>query len=142
MADTDPRSAAVRVYRRTLGEVAKSQVVAVAEDILSDAWIAELEQARRDAEAGGDAVLSAEYAARDRVRLAQQGSDLKELARAQARLARAETRRAAELHKMRMLMETVDDELEHVCLAGIERAEQLREHLSRLGVAWAEAYGS
>jgi hypothetical protein len=141
MADTAPRPEAVLAYRRTLGEVAESQVVAVAEDILSDAWIAELEQARRDAKAGSDAVLRAEDVARDRLRRAQQGSDLKALARAQARLARAETRRAAELHRMRMLIETVDDELELVCLAGIERAEQLRLDLSRLGDAWVAAYG-
>jgi hypothetical protein len=48
MADTDRTTEAVRVYRRILGEVAEDQVVAAAEDVVTDVWIAELEQAKRE----------------------------------------------------------------------------------------------
>lgn len=142
MANTEDRGPeAVRVYRRTLGEVAERQAVAEAEDVLTTAWIAELEQARRDALAGGDAVLSEQYAARERVHEAQRAADPRELARAQAQLSQVETAHISELHKVRVLVEAVDAELEHACLVGVERAQALSEDLSRLGAAWTDAYG-
>ena len=142
MADMEDReSEAVRAYRRTLAEVAQRQVVAEAEDVLTTAWIAELEQARCDALADGDAVLSEQYAARERLHKAQRAADPRELARAQAELSQVETAHTSELHKVRVLVEAVDAELEHACLVGVERAQALSEDLSRLGAAWADAYG-
>jgi hypothetical protein len=137
----DCETEAVRLYRRMLGEVAERQVVAAAEDVLAATWIAELEQARRDALAEGDAVLSEQYAARERVHEAQRAADPRELARAQAQLSEVETLRTSELHKVRLLVEAVDAELEYACLVSVERAQALSEDLSRLGAAWADAYG-
>ena len=143
MANMEDRGTeAVRVYRRTLGEVVERQVVADAEDILTTAWIAELEQARCDALADGDAVLSEQYAARERVHQAQQAADPRELARAQARLSQVQTAHTSELHKVRVLVEAVDAELQQACLVGVQRAQALSEELSRLGAAWADAYGA
>ncbi|HEX4786836.1 MAG TPA: hypothetical protein VH372_00130 [Actinospica sp.] len=55
MAGTDRKTEAERVYRRILGEVAEDRVVAAAEDIITDVWIGELEQARRDIMASAEA---------------------------------------------------------------------------------------
>lgn len=101
MTTPDQEAEAVRVYRRTLGEVAASQAVAAAEDVLCDAWIEELERFRT-------AVLDAgAFAGPD-------GTDV---------------------------LAALDEELEHVCLVGIERTRRGREDLARLRAAWLAAYG-
>jgi hypothetical protein len=141
MAHMDPETEAVRVYRRTLDEVVATQAVAAAEDVLTDAWVAELEQTRRDAVADGDRALSAQSAARERVHKAEQAADPAELALAQAQLLQCESAQTTELEKVRVLVEAVDAELEHACVVGVERAQRLREDLSRLGAAWTDAYG-
>jgi hypothetical protein len=104
MAGTSRETEAVRLYRRILGEVAEDQVVTAAEDIITDVWIVELEQARREI------------------------------------MATAEVDNA-DLARVCLVLEAVEAEIERVCLVGVERSRRGRDELSRLGVAWDEAYG-
>ena len=141
MANEDQRAEAVRVYRRTLDEVAENQVVAAAEDILTDAWIGELEQVRGETLACTDTLHEADESARELVRRAQRSGDLAELADAQARLSEVTAMREADIEVARLLVEAVDAELEHVCHVAVERSRRGRDDMSRLHAAWSEAYG-
>lgn len=142
MANKDHDDAeAVRVYQRTLDEVAENQVVASAEDILTDAWIGELEQVRGETMAGADMLRDEDESARELVRRAQEGADATELARAQARLSEVAAMREADIEAARLLVDAVDAELEHVCRAAVERTRRGRDDLSRLRAAWADAFG-
>jgi hypothetical protein len=102
--DPDHRAEAVRAYQRLLGEVAEDQVVAAAEDVITDVWIAELEQGRREIMACAE-------------------------------------EDEADLHKVCLVLDALDAEIERVCLVGVERSRRGREELSRLRAAWADAYG-
>lgn len=141
MANNDHRAEAERAYRRTLSEVADNQVVAAAEDILTDAWIGELEQVRSETLACTDTLHEADESAREQVRRAQQSGDPVELAEAQSRLEEVAAMREADVEVARLLVEAVDAELEHVCHVAVERTQQGREDQSRLRAAWSDAYG-
>jgi hypothetical protein len=142
MTSRDHDAEAVLAYRRTLEEVASNQVVAAAEDILTDVWIAELERVRRETLAGADTLGDAhEAAARDLVRRAQDSGDPAAAARARALLSEVEATREADLHAARLLVEAVDAELEHAGRAALKRAQRVRDDLFRLHAAWRDAYG-
>lgn len=141
MANKDHRAEAERAYQRTLGEVSENQVVAEAEDILTEAWIGELEQVRSETLACTDTLHEADESARELVRRAQESGDRVELAEAQAKLAEVAAMREADIEVAGLLVEAVDAELEHVCHVAVERTQRGREDLSRLRAAWSDAYG-
>lgn len=142
MATPEQHADAVRCYLRTLDRVAERQVVAAAEDVLCDTWIAELERFRA-------AVLDAAAASgserrRPRgegVREAQRHGNPAELALVHARLAASADVRHLDFDEARHVLAALDEELERVCLAGIERTRRSREDLARLRAAWLAAYG-
>jgi len=106
MTSAEHETEAVLVYRRTLGEVADNRVVAAAEGVIADAWIHELERARRSA------------------------------------LASTESEQNADPHRMCLVIEAVDAELERICIEAIDRTRRGRDDLSRLRTAWTDAYGT
>lgn len=143
MKTPEDDSEAVRVYRHTLGEVAEGQVVAAAEDILCDTWIDELERFRSClVEAASSARCTDRgRTLRDVVREAQRQGDPDEIARAHQQLAAFEDCRHMSVDETCQVLVALDDELERVCTAGIERARHGREDLARLRTAWQAAYG-
>ncbi|WP_157436723.1 hypothetical protein [Actinospica robiniae] len=108
---------AERVYLRTLDEVAAQQVAAVAEDIVSEAWMHELERART-------LLLGSFEEVWDRARIRRTPSDASD-----------------DLERLRTEIDAVEGEIERVCLGAISRSRTVREALGRLRSAWVEAYG-
>ena len=145
MSKPEHEDDAVRVYRRTLGEVAGHQVVAAAEDVVGDAWIEELERFRDAVLDAAGSVRTADRTARDELRdelrEARRRAGAGEITRAHQGLAAAREHRRIGLDEVCQVLEALDEELEHVCTAGIERARRGREELARLHAAWFAAYG-
>ena len=108
---------AERVYLRTLAEVAAQQVAAVAEDIVAEAWMRELERART-------LLLGSFEEAWDRARIRPTPGDV-----------------SADLEQLRLEIDAVEGEIERVCRNAIARSRTVREGLARLRSAWVEAYG-
>lgn len=120
MAAREHETEAVRVYRRTLDEVAAQQVIAAAEDVIADGWIDELERMR------GAAIESA-------AAMLQQN---------RAELDHAEAERVrVDLDRVRALVDAVDAEVECACRAALDRTRRGRADLARLRTAWTAAYG-
>ncbi len=134
-------AAAIREYERTLSEVAERQVIDEAEDAIARAWIAELDQVRRDGLRLVMAVRVAEHLARERLHEAELGGRPADVARAHARFAAAEAEKAGSVQHAHALLTSVDDEIEAVCQAGLERDRRGQRDLQRLRSAWAAAYG-
>jgi hypothetical protein len=141
MTKPEHDSEAVRAYRRTLGEVAETRVVATAEDILTDAWIDELERFRTVILGVADSARRADRAAREEVHEAQTHGTPEEIARAHRHLASVAAERSIDFEEARRLLDALDEELEVTCLAGIERARRGKEDHARLRAAWRAAYG-
>jgi len=108
---------AERVYLSTLDEVADQQVTALAEDIVAEAWMGELERART-------LLLGSFEAVWDRARTRRTPSDASD-----------------DLERLRVEIDAVEGEIERVCLNAIARSRVVREALARLRSAWVEAYG-
>lgn len=108
---------AERVYLRTLDEVAAQQVVALAEDVLSEAWMQELERARSLLLGSFDTVWD------------------------QARIRRTPGDASDDLERLRGEIDAVEGEIERVCRNAITRSRLIREAFVRLRCAWVEAYG-
>jgi hypothetical protein len=141
MSDTGHETEAVRVYRRVLEEVAAHEVVAEAEDVVTDAWIEEIERARHGVIECTEPVRRADRAPRERLLRARERGDRDAVARAQARLSEVVDEQNANLDRIRLVLEGLDEALERTCRAATERARQGREDLSRLRAARADAYG-
>lgn len=119
MSDRDDSRAseAERVYLSTLDDVAAQQVAAAAQDIVADAWMRELEQARTLLLGSFDALW-------DRARARRTLSDASD-----------------DLERLRLEIEAVEGEIERVCLDTIARSRSVRDALDRLRTAWVDAYG-
>lgn len=119
MSDRDDSRAseAERVYLSTLDDVAAQQVAAAAQDIVADAWMRELEQARTLLLGSFDALW-------DRARVQRTPSDASD-----------------DLERLRLEIEAVEGEIERVCLDTIARSRSVRDALDRLSTAWVDAYG-
>lgn len=116
MANTNRGYGAKHVYRRTLAEVAETQILAAAEDVVGDVWITALEQLK----------AGIMHWARE-LTVPSDGP--------------ADDEPSAELTTVCLLLVAVDEELERVCLTGIERSRHVREGLARLHAAHAAAEG-
>lgn len=139
-SDADPE--ALRAYRRLYDEVAEHQVVAAAEDALTDSWIRELEQMRATLKDAADRALDAGPAACDRENDApRRGGDPDEADAACQGLAQARDLQRLELHEVGRLLRDVDAALEAACETGMDRARQSREELARLRSVRRRAYG-
>jgi hypothetical protein len=141
MAGTEHESEAARVYRRLRGEVTARQVVAAAEDIVTDVWIDELELTRCSVLECADPVRRAHLAARQSLLRAQVLGDPGAIARAQARLSEVVDGQEADLEGLDLVLDALDTELERTCRAAAERARRRREDASRLRAACADACG-
>jgi hypothetical protein len=141
MTGMEHKAEAARVYRRVLHEVGASQAVAAAEDIITDAWIAELDSVRRDVVHSADRVRGADRVAREVMGRAQRERDPAGIAHAQLRFAESSLTSKCELDLLHVLLDSVDAAIEQACFAGTQRARLGREDLARLRVAWSEAYG-
>lgn len=132
MTTPEHEAEAERVYRRTLGEVADSQVVAEAEDILCDTWIEELERFRSavlEAAAVGGRLQDERAVPEKAAPMALHGYGLPIYGL------------PIGLDEACEVLAALDEELEHVCLVGLERTRRGREDLVRLRAAWLAAYG-
>lgn len=141
MSEIERDTVAVREYERTLAEVAEHQAVDEAQDAISRAWIAELDEMRREGLRLAMVVRIAERVARQKVRRAQVVGRPDEIARAHARLAETEAETASGLRLASALLASVDVEVEVVCRAGLERSRRTERDLCRLRTAWTAAYG-
>ena len=131
---------AARVYRRAACELAEHQVVAAAEDILTDEWIEELEQlrasllqvvasaSRTDFTGASEPLGNAPQAPQDgdlgpipAVDPAAELNAVDELAF-----------RRLELQEAGSLLADLDTALESACATGVERARSIRRDLERL----------
>ncbi|HWG26170.1 hypothetical protein [Actinospica sp.] len=121
--------------------MAERQVVDAAEEVLTRAWIAELDEMRREGLRLAIAVRIADRMAREKLQRAQTGGRPDELTRAHARLVETSAETSECLGHVNALLASVDAELEAVCRAGLERTRRSQEDLRRLRVAWTAAYG-
>ena len=142
MSEIERDPVAVRVYERTLTEVAERQVIAEAEDALTRAWVGELETMRREGLRLAMTVRVATSLARLHLREAEAGGRASELARAHARLVATEADAAQGIGHARTLLDSVDAELEAVCQAALERTRRGERDVQRLRDAWTAAYGA
>ncbi|MBR7828023.1 hypothetical protein KDK95_17030 [Actinospica sp. MGRD01-02] len=141
MSDDGREAEAVIEYERTLTEVADRQAVDEAEDAVARAWIAELDDMRREGLRLAMAVRVAERVAREKLRKAQQLGHPHELAKAHAKLAATQAETKVSLGHANALLCSVDAELEAVCQAGMARTRRNEQDLRRLRSAWTAAYG-
>ena len=141
MTKSEHETEAVRAYHRTLGEVARNRVVDVAEDVLTDTWIDELERFRGIVLGAADSACRADRAAREEVHEAQTRGSAEEIARAQRHLAAVAADRTVDFDRARRLLDALEEELELTCRAGAERARRGRADHARLRSAWRAAYG-
>lgn len=141
MSEIERDPGAVHEYRRTLNEVAERQAVDAAEDVVSRAWVAELDGMRREGLRLAMAARVAERVARERLRSAQVVGGPEELARAHATFTRTQAETETGLGHAHALLASVDAELEAVVQAGFERARRAERDLQRLRTAWTAAYG-
>lgn len=111
MSKPEHEAEAARIYREAACEIAEHQVVAAAEDVLTDAWIGELEQYRAGL-----------------LRVAEHTRQAGQADRAGGELV---FRRLA-LQEVTRLLREADAALEAVCATGIERARQLQHDLVSL----------
>jgi len=109
-------SEAERACWRTVSEVSVQQVVAAAEDVVADAWIEDLEKARRLLL---DSLEPLWGRARSQPMSSEQEEDLDRLGRE---------------------LDAVEAELELVCGASIERSREVQDTLARLRSAWIAAH--
>lgn len=133
--------AGVERYRRAVREVADHRVVDEAEEVLTRAWLAHLDEMRRAALSLVAAARMTSNAARAEVRRAMDAGGPAELAIAKARLHSIEAAQQGEVHHARAFIASVDAELALVCRAGAERARRDRADDARLRAAWREAFG-
>ncbi|HET9172371.1 MAG TPA: hypothetical protein VFN97_23290 [Actinospica sp.] len=141
MSEIEREPTAVREYQRTLTEVAEHQAVDEAEDVLTRAWIAELDQMRHEGLRLAMAVRIADRLAREEVRRAQRDGSPAELVRAHARLVATTAEIREGLGQATALLSSVDAALASVCQAGLERSRRGEADLGRLRSAWSAAYG-
>jgi hypothetical protein len=132
---------AAREYRRFFDQVAENQVVAAAEDILTDGWISELELLRTSLKRAADRARGSERVARGRAEDAEQLGDPAEIVRGRRQLAQALTARRLEYREIGRLLREVDAALETACEVGIERAQHGRDDLARLRSIRHKAFG-
>jgi vacuolar-type H+-ATPase subunit I/STV1 len=142
MSAIERHRVAVREYERAVAEVAEHRVVDEAEDVLSRAWVVELEEMRKDALRLAAAARLAERDAQTRLMEARKQGQAQELALAHARYVETETGKRESLGQARSLLASVDVELESLCRAGIERSRRERQDLDRLRAARVAAYGT
>lgn len=138
--ERDPEAA--RRYARTVSEVAERQVVDEAENVLANAWIAELDEMRRTALRLAAAARLAESSARAELQAAQALGRPVHLARAHERLAVIEAEQQVSIDRARALLAGVDCALETIRQAGIERSQRGQEDLRRLRTAWTAVFGA
>jgi hypothetical protein len=140
LSDDGREAEAVIEYERTLTEVADRQAVDEAEDAVARAWIAELDDMRREGLRLAMAGRVAERVAHEKLRKAQQLGHPHELAKAHAKLAATEAETKVRGHA-NALLSSVDAELEAVWQAGMARTRRNERDLQRLRSAWTAAYG-
>lgn len=141
MPDIERDTMAVRAYERTLAEVTECQVLDAAADVVTQAWVAELDRMRQEGLRLAMAVRVAARIAREQMRQAEAGGRPADLARARARLAETSAEANESLGHANALLASVDAELAAVCAAGAERARRSERNLDRLRSARAAAFG-
>ncbi|HEX4790497.1 MAG TPA: hypothetical protein VH372_18675 [Actinospica sp.] len=107
MSETERDATAVREYERTLAEVAEHQVIDAAEDVITRAWIAELDQMRRERLRLAMAARPATSCTRLRAAAIRASSP--------ARLVDTPAETRESLDHARALLTSVDTALEAVC---------------------------
>jgi hypothetical protein len=129
-------------YQRALRAVHAHQAVFAAEDIVTRAWLAELDAARRDALELVRALRMADAVSKRELRAALRGNDPAALAEAQQ--GAEETRRELDegVAAAQALLARVDEQIERSCRAAAARENRQRDDLARLRIAWRVAYGS
>lgn len=129
-------------YLRTLRAVHAHQAIFEAEDIVTRAWLAELGAARLDALELVRALRMADAVSKRELRAALRGDDPVVLAEAQQGV--DETRRELDdgVSAAQALLARVDEQIERVCRAAVEREARRCDDLARLRTAWRLAYGS
>lgn len=141
MPEHEQEPSALRDYQRVLIDVAEDQVVDAAEEVIARAWIAELDERRREGLRLAMTARVRDRMARDQLRRAQVGGQLAELARAHTRLAETVALTEEGLGYADALLADVEAQLKAAALSGVERTRRGLEGLQRLHTAWTAAYG-
>jgi hypothetical protein len=142
MAEVGRDPQAVQFYRRVRDEVAEHRVVDAAEAVITSLWVAELEEMRRS-ELGMIAATSvAAQLALRRLRQALAAGGTGELARCRARVEAVHAEQVVTLARSRAMITRMDTELGRVESVEAERGRRAEGDLSRLRLAWSDAYGA
>lgn len=129
-------------YLRTLKTVNARRAIFEAEDIVTRAWLAELDTARRDALDLVRALRVADAVSRQELRAALRGNDPAHLAEAQQEAEQAQRELEDGIAAAQALLTRVDEQIERACRAAADRCNRHRDDLERLRLAWRCAYGS
>lgn len=129
-------------YLRTLRTVHAHQAIFEAEDIVTRAWLIELDAARCDALELVRALRMADAVSKRELRAALRGNDPVVLAEAQQEV--EQTRRELDdgVSAAQALLTRVDQQIERACRAAADREARQRDDMARLRIAWRLAHGS
>jgi len=128
-------------YLRTLRTVHAHQAIFEAEDIVTHAWLAELDAARRDALELVRALRMAEAVSKRELRAALRGNDPVALAEAQQDVEQTKRELEDGVSAAQALFSRVDEQIERACRAAADREARQRDDMARLRIAWRVAYG-
>lgn len=129
-------------YVRTLSVVNAHCAIFEAEDIVTRAWLAELDVARREALDLVKALRVAEAVSTNDLQAALRRNDPVELAEAQQEM--EESRRELDdgMVAAQALLSRVDEQIERACQAAADRGSRYRDDMDRLRLAWHSAFGA
>lgn len=129
-------------YLRTLRTVHAHQAIFEAEDIVTRAWLAELDAARCNALDLVRALRMADAVSKRELRAALRGADPAQLAEAQQ--GAEETGRELEdgVSAAQALLARVDEQIARACREAADRETRQRDDRARLRAAWGLAYGA
>lgn len=129
-------------YMRTLNVVNAHCAIFEAEDVVTRAWLAELDIARREALDLVKALRVAEAVSTSDLQAALRRADPVELAEAQHEMEQSRRELDDGMVAAQALLSRVDEQIERACHAAAARCSRYRDDMDRLRLAWQSAFGT